>query len=310
MVFLSDAVRKLMIIGFEDASREKTTCDNDFNDAVFYVSSNPASAISTDNFQTTKIGEDWDGDGINNELDAYPSDKEKAFNNYSPSATSNGRLAFEDLWPSQGDYDFNDLVVDYKYNLIANSKNLITSIEANFKVANIGGSYKNGFAVELPVSPSKIETIFGQILTKDYLKTNSNGTEAEQSKSVVFVFDYAVSKLETTIVIKFNTPISTSELGTSPFNPFIVSNSERGKEVHLPDMPPTDLGNAFLGTYDDNSNSEIGRYYKTKRNLPWALNIDGNFDFPAEKQSIDKAHPRFIDWANSGGVTDKDWYKE
>jgi hypothetical protein len=35
-----------------------------------------------------------------------------------------GTLAFEDLWPSTGDYDFNDLVVDYDFKIIKTIKNL------------------------------------------------------------------------------------------------------------------------------------------------------------------------------------------
>jgi hypothetical protein len=33
-----------------------------------------------------------------------------------------GTLAYEDLWPSKGDYDFNDLVVDYDFNIVKNNQ--------------------------------------------------------------------------------------------------------------------------------------------------------------------------------------------
>jgi len=55
---------------------------------------------------------DSDGDGVPNDEDAYPYDTERAFNNFYPSGDY-ASLAFEDLWPGLGDYDFNDLVLDY-----------------------------------------------------------------------------------------------------------------------------------------------------------------------------------------------------
>ena len=44
------------------------------------------------------------------------------------------------------------------------------------------------------------------------------------------------------------------------FNPFIIVDLERGKEVHLPNYSPTDLANDnYFGTYADDSNPETGK---------------------------------------------------
>jgi len=53
---------------------------------------------------------DSDGDGIQDADDDFPNDPARAFINFFPAA-GYGSLAFEDLWPGKGDYDFNDLVV-------------------------------------------------------------------------------------------------------------------------------------------------------------------------------------------------------
>ena len=60
--------------------------------------------------------DDTDEDGVSDLFDDYPNDPEKAFDNYSPAEGQFGTLAFEDLWPAKGDYDFNDIVIDYQYN--------------------------------------------------------------------------------------------------------------------------------------------------------------------------------------------------
>ena len=56
--------------------------------------------------------EDTDNDGIIDFYDEYPDDPDKAYDTYTPSIYGWGTYAFEDLWPNQGDYDFNDLVIN------------------------------------------------------------------------------------------------------------------------------------------------------------------------------------------------------
>ncbi|MDZ7777449.1 MAG: LruC domain-containing protein [Bacteroidales bacterium] len=132
---------------------------------------------------------DTDGDGVADELDAYPDDPDRAFNNYTPSENSYATLAYEDLWPSKGDYDFNDLVIDYRFNQITNADNLVVDLEASFVVQAIGAGFQNGFAFQLPVTPSMIQSVQGQVLESGYFSLSNNGTEAGQSKAVIPVFE-------------------------------------------------------------------------------------------------------------------------
>ncbi len=51
-VLLNDTENNLIVLGFEDIRRDLPSCDQDFNDALFYVTANPIEAISRDNFAT------------------------------------------------------------------------------------------------------------------------------------------------------------------------------------------------------------------------------------------------------------------
>ncbi|MET1258064.1 LruC domain-containing protein [Flagellimonas sp. DF-77] len=312
MVLLYDEVRELTILGFEDLRRDVAT-DDDFNDAVFYARANPPDAIQVGNFAEIEVSNDADGDGINDELDDFPFDPNKAFNNFQPSVNSTGKLVYEDLWPSQGDYDFNDLALDYSFNLIANGDNLVTSLDATFTIENIGGSLHNGFAFVLPIDPSLIDGIEGQVLNGTYESVAANGTETgtNTDETVIIVagdcFDLEGQTLSLTI--DFTTPIDPNALGDVPFNTFLIANQDRAKEVHLPDLPPTSKAD-YLGTADDFSDPASGRYYKTDTNLPWALNIYEGFQTPPESIPITLQYPRFVNWANSGGTQDLDWYQQ
>ena len=53
----------------------------------------------------------------------------------------------------------------------------------------------------------------------------------------------------------------------------------------------------------------LGRYYKTSNNLPWALNIPVDFDYPWEKACVIDAYTYFAAWAQSDGLLHADWYK-
>ncbi len=312
MVMLYDDERELFLLGFEDVKRSANSCDHDFNDAVFYATANPITAVSTDNVNELDTSADKDGDGVDDESDDYPDDSDKAFDNYSPSVASNGVLAFEDLWPSTGDYDFNDCVFSYNFNLIANADNEITTIDAWFVLTNDGAGYDNGFGFIIDdIAPSAIASIEGQELTANYVATSSNGTESDVDETVIFVADQVSAFLNDTIsiTITLSEPLSTSELGSVPFNPFLIIDGERAREVHLPDRAPSSKGTSYLGTLDDTSNASEDRYFKTSNNLPWGLNIYESFEPSAEGVSIDEMYSRFISWATSGGTEDEDWYK-
>ena len=71
-----------------------------------------------------------------------------------------------------------------------------------------------------------------------------------------------------TVSVKFTQPITTAELGTAPFNPFIIINKERPKEVHLPYAHTTTLGQKNFVVEGTNKDPEGD--YVTEQGLPWA----------------------------------------
>ncbi len=60
---------------------------------------------------------------VDDDLDDYPNDPDRATDVYYLISMSPGTLAFEDLWPGKGDYDFNDLVLDYRFKQVLNGSN-------------------------------------------------------------------------------------------------------------------------------------------------------------------------------------------
>ena len=284
-----------------------------------------------DNVSSTFVSDpDSDKDGIPDKEDDYPNDPNKAFNEFVPGLNEYGSLAFEDLWPSTGDYDFNDLVVDYNFNQVRNAENEIVELQAKFMLRAIGGSFHNGFGFELPISQELVASVTGQELNEGIVSVRANGTEEGSDNAIIMVFEdawnylrvFGVSFVNTrtdeeqtdpypfNITITFTRGLSEEELGVVPFNPFIFVNATRSREVHLFGHTPTALMDLdLLGTDDDFSNPGRGQYFKTVSNLPWALDIPSTFEYPEEKNPVDEAYLNFIEWAETSGQSKNDWYQ-
>lgn len=327
-VLLYDATNKLYLVGFEDLARPGG--DQDFNDVVFYATANPITAISNDGVQPIDQPKDSDGDGVTDIFDKYPTDPTRAYDNYYPSATTFATVAFEDLWPSTGDYDMNDLVVGTRYKYVTNASNNVVELYGDFAVQAAGASYQNGFGVQFPFAASQVKTVTGQSIKGNYITLAGNGVEAGQSKAVIIPFDnhqnlinnYAGAYFINTktempkvtgdtahVYVQFTSPISGSTFGTAPFNPFLISNMRREYEVHLPGNAPTDKANAkLLGTGDDASKPSSGIYYVSANNWPWAVSFPSTFTYPVEGIKISDAYLHFLEWAKSGGTVYTDWF--
>lgn len=324
---LWDAQRQIQLLSFEDLFRPYG--DNDFNDAVFYLSANPPESILTENIQLVSKSNDTDNDGVTDVEDDYPEDPLRAFDNYSPAENEFATLTFEDLWPTKGDYDFNDLVIDYSFHYVTNSTAQVVDIHATFILRAIGANYHNGFGFALPITADQVASVNGQIFSSDLIELNANGTEAGQTNAVIMVFEDAYDLITRQgnsfvntqdnvayqtphrfdVTISLVDPVHISQVGLPPYNPFIFANGDRSREIHLAGYEPTDLADVSLfGTADDTSDPATGRYYKSADQLPWGLNIPTQFEYPRETKHILNTYLKMEQWGKSNNTEFTDWY--
>jgi len=275
-------------------------------------------------------GFDSDSDGVDDEDDDYPTDATRAFNNYYPVAGT-GTLAFEDLWPHWGDYDFNDLILDYRFKTVTNASNEVVEVIGTFTVRANGAALHNGFGFVLPDADSDIPAnieVTGYSLTHGIITLDGTShLESGQTEPVVIVFDDTYDlmpgisntvpggayhdpvSIDITMTVTGGGPFSEGDFGLDSWNPFLFVELTRGREVHLMDYPPTDLVNpAYFGTGDDASDPLTSTYYHTATGFPWGLDFPVSYEYTAEYRPPSIAYLHFIEWIESGGTLYTDWY--
>jgi LruC domain-containing protein len=244
-----------------------------------------------------------------------------------PNAVDFGTVVFEDLWPGFGDYDCNDLVVNFQYKIVSNVQNEITEIIATFIFKAAGADLNNGFGIVLNTPSSGISSVTGATLLGSAVTLDPKGFEAGSGDQTVIIVVDAINSMfgrglvntlpggltnqpvTKVISIYFTTPQSTA--GSLPFNPFIFTNQERGREIHMKDKLPTVKANPeYFGIWADRSVPAQGKYYRSETGLPWAFEVPVDFEYPYEKIDILQAYLHFAPWAQSEGVLYPDWYQD
>lgn len=261
---------------------------------------------------------DTDKDGVIDVEDDYPNDPTKAFNQKSPNYDKGGStLAFEDNWPSAGDYDLNDVVIRYKVLGVTNAKNVLVQINGDYDLIATGGNFSNGVGVMFDIPRGN---------SKKFVSSNGLDLESSQDSLVVILFkdtraaqsswntikgEAIAPSVKTTFTIDIVDGPTLKEIGIGKFNPFIWNNSApsgRGHETHMLGKSGTKLVDKSLYNTGDDASS-LGVNYSTADNFPWAIEIPvADFKYPSERNNIKDAYLKFSGWANSGGNANIDWY--
>ena len=332
VIFL-DVENEFLVVGFEDLYRPHG--DNDFNDLLFTVKLNHFAAID---------GVDEEGNvDAKYEILTDENSTDVTIKSIYPSANSWATLAFEDRWPSQGDYDFNDVVLQYRLTETMNGKREIKSIEGDFDVKAMGGSYNNGFAIRIPsVDPAnvasftlskngkEVEASIDPAATELIVELSGNIKDDLESigainESCVFFRTQSsclasqTQKLNYSFTVELTNPKSKDDIGSAPYDPFIFAapntyhgdefGTQPGKtwETHLKQFTGTSRMNLdFFNTYNDKSTAS--NFFITASNFPWALNLSYPWVHPLENVDISHAYPQFSTWVTSSGESNKQWY--
>ncbi|MGL4770417.1 MAG: LruC domain-containing protein [Plesiomonas shigelloides] len=335
-VVLFNQPGKSLIIGFEDIFR--TGGDHDFNDVIAEMVLTPIEAVKGISNQGTDENPNYSVDSTRFKQLVQIDNPNIEFDSYYPGQNRWATVAFEDLWPQQGDYDFNDVAISYQIHEVSNNVNALKQLTIDAKVQSLGAGYHNGFAWRLPgVQASEVKSA---LLTKNGEVVNKLALDPSH-REAVFVFSYDLKDAVPTrceyfrtkpdcredintqyqLVVEFDKPIARARLGSAPYDPFIFATPGiyHGEnigfqpglkwQVHLPQFGGTELFDTTLyGRLDDNSAIFSTSKFVDSRGFPWAMNFIDGWSQSAERIDITLSYPAFPSWIQSSGLKDTDWY--
>ncbi|KKX51658.1 LruC domain-containing protein, partial [Sphingobacterium sp. IITKGP-BTPF85] len=293
---------------------------------TYYVINSPAKLVAYDKSTVVIAGTSCNAGG-NNATGGNPNDQtitEVNLGTYS--------YAFEDNWPSFGDYDMNDFVTDVNIVKFQNSANKVTKVKLTAKLRSVGATRRLAAAIQLDdvlatnvksVSYSK-ESFIGQ-----NIPLASNKVESGQKYAVLPICDdahkaFGISDIQfistqngnfqpvdVVIVAEFNTALDNFTYAN--LNSFIITNGYKlnsRNEVHMIGYKGTDKLNTSLVEYqtDKVHQLSVGDPFRSHDGYPWALCVPVSFKYPSEGKNIVGVYAKFKDWALSGGIQNKDWY--
>lgn len=243
---------------------------------------------------------------------------------YFPSFFSYATYMYEDLFPSEGDLDFNDLVAGIRFKWTINISGKVTNMSITIQPRSVGSSF-NTVGLGLKFNSNKIKiTSVDNSSTSSLFSLNSNGTESGQSSCVVVPLTSNIREgweKESGFINTFNNMLCLGNGEIKTIN--IVFDSkhlpsrsavdidnialfavfgERGREIFEKGNTPTDLFNAGYFT-------QVGKSdFSSLNNYVWGLKFAYDIYYPKEYAALYKLYPDFAKWAASGGVNYTYWY--
>lgn len=250
---------------------------------------------------------DTDGDGSPDGEDQFPYDPDRAVTILQPTAADGVEyytVAYEDLYPKQGDADFNDYVVRVRYETDLNAQGKLARLRGYFQHVAKGAGYDHTLHLNLAalgrahVALRRYDAADGLVLDQTQLQESvvdlellprSNVTLARSNTAAGQAF---VTGWRAELEIIPELAIETVGLGSAPYDLFVkVLNT--GHEIHFPRR------------YFD---AEGKDRYVDGSGFPWAFLVPGDFAWPLERADIRSAYADFNGWYLSQGMELRDWY--
>jgi len=293
--------------------------------STYYVINSPAKLVPYDKSTVVIAGTSCNAGG-NNSTGGNPTDQtvtEVKLGTYS--------YAFEDNWPSIGDYDMNDFVVDVAITKVQNAANKVTKVKLLNKIRSVGAKNRLAAAIQLDgILATNVKSVkySNTNLVGQNLPLGSNGVESNQKYAVITICDDAhrafgisdtqfistengsYQPVESEITIEFNTPLENFTF--ADLNSFIVTNGYKvssRSEIHLVGYKGTDkMNKALVESQTSKGQLSANDPFKSSKGEPWGLCVPVSFVYPNEYKKITGVYPKFEGWALSGGSQNLNWY--
>lgn len=261
---------------------------------------------------------------------------------YFPAKNKYATVMFEDLFPSKGDMDVNDVVLGLNIEYYLDNNARLLAIKIKIEPRAIGGLYQeiglaanlsgespidiienissstsnslspmfnvttnsDGYSPELGIKNSQVIPLTGNFRSffyndKDLIINTLNSYPATETRNFSVLIELKSNSKFPISSYTFLEPPKSNKINLDIF----ITIGNRGKEIHFKGQRPTDKFSYqyFIETLPKTDFSTID-------NWVWAILSCKSIRHPLEYVKIYNAYPNFKIWAESGGVTNINWY--
>lgn len=218
-----------------------------------------------------------------------------------PGASSYFLAAYEDLAPARGDYDFNDLVVAYRYQLGINSDGRVERIDGVAYLVARGSTYTHDWKLDLPLPAGAAGS--------GSCSTQTQGGASLPCSATLDGGMLRWSAFQDTV-------LALPAPGTAPASPVNTpagSGFTRGPRATFSIVFATPLALADIGTADPwmqvrASLQNVRLSDRSPEGYPFALLLPSDWALPNERVDMGLAYPKLASYVGSSGAQSLDWY--
>lgn len=231
-----------------------------------------------------------------------------------PSGNTFYFVAYEDMYPLQGDYDFNDAVVAYQVQFGLNSSNQVVKIMGSAYLMAKGAAYSHDWHLRIGL-PGTVKTAVSCTTSlsttpqTDFACLGSNPLLSSGTADVVVFADtgkifpnqytdyrkifsntlFGAAYLKgpkSAFSISLDQPVDPANIGVAPFDPYLYVRDKK-QTIQL---------------------LQVNAAIKDVNGYPYAMLMPTGWNWPYEKTDIRTAYPKFNDFTATQGASSVDWY--
>ena len=222
-----------------------------------------------------------------------------------PGANAFRMVGYEDLFPDQGDYDFNDAVVAYRYGLRVDGNGMVDRISGEAYLVARGSNYTHEWHLSLPVTGLTAGA------TASCLTVMGDGATVPAGRECAIAADAGSIRWRafdgTRVLLPPVDPLSPQQ-NTRP------GTVMRGPRATFSVTLSTPMPLAAFGTDDPwlhvvDTRQDVHLLTRAAgSDLPFAVVVPSTFQVAQEGVDIVTAYPEFGTFVNSGGARGAGWY--
>lgn len=252
-----------------------------------------------------------------------------------PSSTGYYLVGYEDLFPSLGDYDFNDLTVAYRVEVGLDLNSQVAQIRGEAILITRGADYTHDWHLRMGINsgsgtiteslyqPEEYEFgIRGQQVGETTTRSFNNATQIDlrgfADTKALFpapegckftntpLCDNYVQGPKYVFNITFDSPINLESLSPAPFDPYLYVR-DTDYEIHL-------IGESLAAQrtamgYEKSQNQDLGNTtFVDENGFPFAMMLASPWMPPVEGWSMEVSYPEFTPYVETRGNSNKTWY--